>query len=50
MKELTYEDWLENPTPRKMWVWVRDESVKKQYKVVYFSQKTECVSNTSSDR
>lgn len=39
MKEVTYEDWLENPTPRKMWVWDRDESVKKQYKVVYFSQK-----------
>lgn len=39
MKKLTYEDWLENPTPRKMWVWDRDESVKKQYKVVYFSQK-----------
>lgn len=39
MKELTYEDWLENPTPRKMWVWDDEEDVKKQYKVVYFSKK-----------
>ena len=39
MKEVTYEEWQENPTPRKMWVWDHDESVKKQYKVVYFSQK-----------
>lgn len=21
MKEVTYEDWLKNPTPRVMWVW-----------------------------
>ena len=21
MKEVTYEDWLKNPTPRMMWVW-----------------------------
>ena len=21
MKELDYEDWQKNPTPRKMWVW-----------------------------
>ena len=38
MKELTYEDWLENPTPRKMWVWDNNESMKKKYKVVYFLQ------------
>ena len=39
MKEVTYEDWLKNPTPRKMWVWDRNESMKKQYKVVYFLKK-----------
>ena len=21
MKEVTYEDWQKNPTPRMMWVW-----------------------------
>lgn len=21
MKEVTYEDWKKNPTPRMMWVW-----------------------------
>ena len=21
MKEVTYEDWQKNPTPRTMWVW-----------------------------
>lgn len=26
MKELTYEDWLKNPTPRLMWVWDSSES------------------------
>ena len=25
MKEVTYEDWLENPTPRKMCVWNNEE-------------------------
>ena len=39
MKDVTYEDWLKNPTPRKMWVWDRNESMKKQYKVVYFLKK-----------
>ena len=36
MKEVTYEDWLKNPTPRMMWVWddnVEKEKVKR--KVVY---------------
>ena len=36
MKELTYEDWLKNPTPRLMWVWDSSESNKKQRKVIYF--------------
>ena len=36
MKELTYEDWLKNPTPRLMWVWDSDENNKEQRKVIYF--------------
>ena len=35
MKEVTYEDWQKNPTPRMMWVWDNDESEKKKRKVVY---------------
>ena len=34
MKEVTYEDWQKNPTPRKMWVW-NDEEEKVQKKVLY---------------
>ena len=35
MKEVTYEDWQKNPTPRMMWVW--DDDVKDMVKrqVVY---------------
>ena len=35
MKEVTYEDWQKNPTPRMMWVWDDDEDDRKQRKVVY---------------
>lgn len=35
MKELTYEDWVKNPTPRNMWVWDANEKDKEQRKVVY---------------
>ena len=36
MKELTYEEWQKNPTPRMMWVWdYDDETDKVQRKVVY---------------
>ena len=35
MKEVTYEDWKKNPTPRMMWVWDDDEDGRKQRKVVY---------------
>lgn len=35
MKEVTYEDWLKNSTPRLMWVWDADEKDKEQRKVVY---------------
>ena len=35
MKEVTYEDWLKNPTPRPMWVWDEDEELKEKRKVIY---------------
>ena len=35
MKELTYEDWIKNPTPRIMWVWNKDVENKVQAKVIY---------------
>ena len=39
MKELTYEDWIKNPIPRKMWVWDVDEEKKVQRKVIYIIDK-----------
>ena len=36
MKELTYEDWQKNPTPRMMWVWDNKEADKIKRKVIYF--------------
>lgn len=36
MKEVTYEDWQKNPTPRMMWVWDGNENNKQQRKVIYF--------------
>ena len=35
MKEVTHEDWAENPTPRAMWVWNEDEMYKVKRKVVH---------------
>jgi hypothetical protein len=35
MKEVTYEDWQKNSTPRMMWVWNEDEMYKVKRKVVY---------------
>lgn len=35
MKEVTYDDWQKNPTPRMMWVWNKDEKFKVKRKVVY---------------
>ena len=37
MKEVTYEDWQKNPTPRMMWVWDSSENNKKQLKVITLS-------------
>ena len=41
MKEVTYEDWQKNPTPREMWVWdsVNGED-KKKLKVIHISEET----------
>ena len=36
MKEVTYEDWQKNPTPRMMWVWDSNERDKDIRKVIYF--------------
>ena len=35
MKEVTYEGWQKNPTPRMMWVWNGDEMHKVKRKVVH---------------
>ena len=42
MKEVTYEEWQKNPTPRMMWVW-DDESRKKKLKVLYILSEEELV-------
>ena len=39
MKEVTYEDWQKNPTPRMMWVWDSTENNKEQRKVLYIIDK-----------
>ena len=36
MKEVTYEEWIKNPTPRMMWVWDDKEEDKVKAKVVHF--------------
>lgn len=36
MKEVTYEDWQKNPTPRMMWVWDSKVEDKVKRKVIYF--------------
>ena len=38
MKEVTYEDWIKNPTPRTMWVWDDKDKDKKQRKVIRISK------------
>lgn len=40
MKELTHEEWMENPTPRVMWVWDDDETCRGKLKVIYVSEKS----------
>ena len=36
MKEVTYEEWQKNPTPRMMWVWNSNVEDKLKRKVIYF--------------
>ena len=38
MKEVTYEEWQKNPTPRMMWVWDSIGDAKEQRKVIYISE------------
>ena len=38
MKEVTYEDWQNNPTPRMMWVWDDKVGDKVKRKVIYFNE------------
>ena len=39
MKEVTYEDWQKNSTPRMMWVWDNNPDKVIKRKVIYFSGK-----------
>ena len=39
MKEVTYEDWQKNSTPRMMWVWDNNPDKAIKRKVIYFSCK-----------
>lgn len=36
MKEVTYEEWMENPKPRMMWVWDDSKKDKEKRMVLYF--------------
>lgn len=50
MKEVTYEDWQENPTPRRMWVWDDGyEEDKKKLKVLYISKEVYPVVSVTLD-
>lgn len=40
MKEVTYDDWQKNPTPRMMWVWDNNPDNALKRKVIYFSGKS----------
>ena len=43
MKEVTYEDWQKNPTPRMMWVWNSNIENKVQAKVISVVKTDACV-------
>ena len=43
MKELTYEDWQKNPTPRMMWVWNATVEDKVQAKVIFVAKADTCI-------
>ena len=39
MKELTYEDWQKNPTPRMMWVWNSTVECKVKRMVLFLTER-----------
>ena len=39
MKEVTYEDWQKNPTPRMMWVWNSKVEDKVKRMVLHFTER-----------
>ena len=41
MKEVTYEEWQKNPTPRMMWCWNSNVEDKVQAKVIYLIKRDE---------
>ena len=43
MKEVTYEDWQKNPTPRMMWVWNSKGENKVKAKVIHILSNGVCV-------
>ena len=43
MKEVTYEDWQKNPTPRMMWVWNAKGEDKVKAKVIHILSNGACV-------
>lgn len=50
MKEVTYEDWQKNSTPREMWVWDDDYvEDKRKLKVLYISKETYPVVSVTLD-
>ena len=43
MKEVTYEEWQKNPTPRMMWCWNSSERDKVSAKVIYVVKTDACL-------
>ena len=43
MKEVTYEEWQKNPTPRMMWVWNSEVENKVKAKVIHILSNGVCV-------
>ena len=43
MKEVTYEDWQKNPTPRMMWCWNSEVEDKVKAKVIHILSNGVCV-------
>ena len=43
MKEVTYEEWQKNPTPRMMWCWNSDVEDKVQAKVISVVKTDACI-------